>query len=155
VTPADVGPLEEFVRRLSDHTRWLRFMTARPCSSEFVRAEVARMVAGAAGNSITLIVTEGHGGSGAVAAVAELVCDRENGAGEIGVVVMDDAQRKGIGSLLLRQLLQIGRELGLEELHGDMFAENYAMRQLIQALRRPYTATIQAGEMHIIVHLPQ
>jgi RimJ/RimL family protein N-acetyltransferase len=154
VTPADVGLLDEFLRRLSEQTRWLRFMTARPCSPEFVRAEVARMVAGATGNAITLIVTEAGGGSGAVVAAAELACDRERGTGEVGVVVMDDAQRKGIGSLLLRQLLQIAHELGLAHLHGDMFAENYAMRRLLQALRLPYTATIQAGAMHIIVAVP-
>jgi RimJ/RimL family protein N-acetyltransferase len=155
VTPADVGPLAEFVRGLSDRTRWLRFMTARPCSPEFVRAEVARMAAGAAGDSITLIVNDARGGSGAVAAVAELACDRESRTGEVGVVVMDDAQRKGIGSLLLRQVLQIAQELGLAQLHGDMLAENYAMRRLIQALRVPYTATIQAGDIHIIVQVPQ
>ena len=154
VTPANVELLTEFVRSLSEETRWLRFMTARPCSPEFVRAEVARMVAGAAGESITLIVTEAHGGSEAVAAAAELVCDHQRGAGEVGVVVMDHAQRKGIGSLLLRQLLQTAHELGLAYLHGDMFAENYPMRCLIQALQLPYTATIQAGEMHIIVHVP-
>jgi len=155
VTPADVALLGEFVCRLSEQTRWLRFMSARPCSPEFVGAEVARMVAGATGDSITLIVTEARGGSGAVVAVAELACDRASGTGEVGLVVMDDAQRKGIGSLLLRQLLQIAQELGLTHLHGDMFAENYAMRRLIQALRLPYTATIQAGEMHIIVRVPE
>ena len=113
------------------------------------------MMAGATGDSITLIVMEACGGSGAVVAVAELACDRASGTGEVGLVVMDDAQRKGIGSLLLRQLLQIAQELGLTHLHGDMFAENYAMRRLIQALRLPSTATIQAGEMHIIVWVPQ
>jgi len=150
VTPADRELLAEFVRGLSEETRWLRFMTTRPCSPEFVRAEVARMVGGTAGDSVTLIVTEARGGSAAVAAAAELVCDHESSSGEVGVVVMDDAQRKGIGSLLLRQLLQIAQELGVTYLHGDMFAENYAMRRLIQSLRLPYTATIQAGEMHVI-----
>jgi acetyltransferase len=154
VRPADAALLDEFLRRLSAKTRWLRFMTARPCSPEFVSAEVARMVAGSAGNSITLIVTEARDGSEAVAAVAELVYTREGGTGEVGVVVMDDAQRKGIGSLLLRQLLLIAQELGLRHLHGDMFAENYAIQRVIKALQLSYTATIQSGEMHIIVCVP-
>ena len=154
VTPADMELLAEFVRGLSEETRWLRFMTARPCTPEFVRAQVARMVAGAAGDSITLIVTDAHGGSEAVAAAAELVCDHESSTGEVGIVVTDGAQRKGIGSLLLRQLLRHAQELGLAYLHGDMLAENYAMRRLIQTLRVPYTATIQAGEMHVIVGVP-
>jgi len=112
VTPADAGLLDEFLRRLSAKTRWLRFMTARPFSPEVVHAAVARMVAGSAGNAITLIVTEARGRSEAVAAVAELVYTRESGTGEVGVVVMDDAQRKGIGSMLLQRLLQIAQELG-------------------------------------------
>jgi RimJ/RimL family protein N-acetyltransferase len=155
VTPADAGLLDDFLRRLSPKTRWLRFMTARPYSPEAMRAEVARMVAGSAGNSITLIVTEACDGSEAVAAVAELVYTREGGAGEVGVVVLDDAQRKGIGSMLLRQLLQIAQELGLTHLHGDMLAENYAIQRCIKALQLSYTATIQSGEMHIIVLVPE
>jgi acetyltransferase len=152
VTPADAGLLAEFVRRLSGQTRWLRFMTARPCSDEVVRTEVDRMVAG---NSITLVVTEARGGSSAVVAVAELVYDHKSSTGEVGVVVMDDVQRKGIGSLLLRQQLRIAQELGLTQLHGYLFAENYAMRRLIQAFGLPYTATIKAGEMHVIVPVPE
>ena len=155
VTPADAGLLDEFLRRLSAKTRWLRFMTARPCSPEVVHAEVARMVAGSAGNAITLIVTEARGGSEAVAAVAELVYTRESGTGEVGVVVMDDAQRKGIGTMLLQRLLQIAQELGLTHLHGDMFAENDAIRRRIQALRLSYTATIQSGEIHMIIRVPE
>jgi acetyltransferase len=155
VTPADAGLLDDLLRRLSPKTRWLRFMTARPYSPEAMRAEVARMVAGSAGNSITLIVTEACDGSEAVAAVAELVYTLEGGAGEVGVVVMDDAQRKGIGSMLLRQLLQIAQELGLTHLHGDMLAENYAIQRCIKALQLSYTATIQSGEMHIIVLVPE
>jgi acetyltransferase len=154
VTPADVGLLSEFVRGLSEETRWLRFMTARPCSDEFVRAEVARMVAGAAGNAITLIVTKARGGSSAVAAT-ELVYNRKNNTGEVGLVVMDDAQHKGIGSLLLRQLLQIAKELGLTHLHGDLLAENLAMLRLIRALGLPYRASIQAGAIHIVVGIPE
>jgi len=154
VTPADVRLLDEFMYRLSAKSRRLRFMTARPCSPEFVRAQVSRMLAGAAGSSITLVVTDARGGSGAVA-VAELACNREGGAGEVAVVVMDDAQRKGIGSMLLRQLLQIAQALGLAQLHGDMVAENHVMRGLIRALGLPYRATIESGEMHVVVQVPQ
>jgi acetyltransferase len=153
VTPADAEPLAEFVRGLSDEARWLRYMTARPCSPELVRSEVNRMLAGAAGDAITLVVTQACGGSGTVAAVAELVYNRESGADEAGVVVMDAAQRKGHGSVLLHELLHIAQGLGLTQLHGDMFAQNYAIRRLIQALGLPYSAAIQAGAMHVIVQV--
>ena len=155
VTAADVGLLDAFVRRLSDRTRRLRFMTMRPYTPEAVHAEIARLMAGSAGSAITLLTTEGRGEAGAVVAVAELVCEHASSRGEVGLAVMDDAQRKGLGSLLLRQLVQLAQELGLAHLHGDMLAENYVMRRLIQALRLPYTATLQAGEIHIIIDVPQ
>jgi acetyltransferase len=154
VTPADVGRLAEFLSRLSQQTRWLRFMTPRPFSPELVRAEVARIVAGGAGSYVSLIVTESHDGEAAIA-VAELACDHDSATGEIAVVVRDDAQRKGIGGLLMRQLVQIAQELGLTHLHGDMFAENYPMRHLLRSLGLPSTTTIHSGEMHVIIGMPQ
>jgi DNA-binding NarL/FixJ family response regulator len=155
VTPGDAGPLEEFLQGLSARTRWLRYMTARPCTPEVVHAEVARMLAGSAGSLITLVVAEAREGSEALIAVAELAYTRESGSGEVGVVVMDAAQRKGIGSLLLRQLVLIAQQLGLTHLHGDMLAENYAIQRLIKALGLSCTATIQSGEMHVIVRVPE
>ena len=154
VTPADAGRLAEFLSRLSQQTRWLRFMTPRPFSPELVRAEVARIVAGGAGSYVTLIVTESHDGEAAVA-VAELACDHDSATGEIAVVVRDDAQRKGIGGLLMRQLVQIAQERGLTHLHSDMFAENYPMRHLLRGLGLPSTTTIHSGEMHVIIGMPQ
>ena len=67
----------------------------------------------------------------------------------------DEAQRKGIGSLLLRQLLQIAQQLGLTYLHGDMLPENYAIQRLIRTLGVSYTATIQAGTMYICVRVDE
>ncbi len=155
VTPADVGLLNVFLYRLSDRARCMRFTTGRPCSPEFVREQVGRMLAGAAGDSITLIATDPRGGPGAVVGVAELVCDRAHSAGEVGVVVMDDVQRKGIGRVLVQQLLQIAQVLGLAELHGDMYAENRAIQRLVQALGQPFSTAIHAGEMHVVVGVPE
>ena len=155
VTPADAGLLDEFLRRLSAKTRWLRFMTARPCSPEVVHAEVARMVAGSTGNAITLIVTEARSGSEAVAAVAELVYTRESGTGESESSLWMMPSGRGSAAMLLQRLLQIAQELGLTHLHGDMFAENDAIRRRIQALQLSYTATIQSGEIHMIIRVPE
>jgi acetyltransferase len=140
--------------RLSQQTRWLRFMTPRPFSPEFVRAEVARIVAGSAGSYVSLIVTESCDGE-AAAAVAELACDHDSATGEIAIVVRDDAQRKGIGGFLMGQLVQIAQERGLTHLHSDMLAENYPMRRLLRGLGLPSTTTIHSGEMHVIIGLPQ
>ena len=154
VTPADAERLAEFLSRLSQQTRWLRFMTPRPFSPELVRAEVTRIVASGADSYVALIVTESHDGEAAVA-VAELACNHDSATGEIAIVVRDDAQRKGIGSLLMGQLVQLAQESGLTHLHCDMLAENYPMRRVLRGLGLPSTTTIHSGEMHVIIGMPQ
>ena len=52
VTPADVGRLAEFLSRLSQQTRWLRFMTPRPFSPSSCGQRVARIVAGGASSYV-------------------------------------------------------------------------------------------------------
>src|SRR5262245_10803285 len=137
--PTDTERLYAFMCGLSERTRRLRFMTQRPFSDDVARLEVARVVAGSADGYVTLIVTEMHGAKEVAVALAELACDRNSDTGEIAVVVRDDWQRKGIGSFLLGQLVQIAQEIGLTYLRADLLAENYPMQRLLRALGLPST----------------
>ena len=155
VTPADAGLLDDFLdpaipedALAALHDGTTLFTRGHACGGRSHGS-------GSAGNSITLVATEACDGAEAVAAVAELVYTREGGAGEVEVVVLDDAQRKGIGNMLCGSCYRSRRKFGLTHLHGDMLAENYAVQRCIKALQLSYTATIQSGEMHIIVRVPE
>jgi acetyltransferase len=53
-------------------------------------------------------------------------------AGEIALLVVDRWQRRGLGGALLRGLLDEARHTGIRRLHGDMLADNDAMRALVR-----------------------
>ena len=46
------------------------------------------------------------------------------------MMVTDAYQRKGIGSRLLKQLVQIGRDERLESITAEMLNENHAMQRV-------------------------
>ena len=154
VMPIDTEQLYEFMRGLSERTRWRRFMTRRPFSDDVARLEVARVLAGSIDDHVSLIVTEMHGAKEVAVALAELACDRSSDTGEIAVVVRDDWQRKGIGTFLLGQLVRIAHEGGLAYLRADLFADNYPMRRLLYALGLPSTTTNHRGELSWVARLP-
>jgi GNAT superfamily N-acetyltransferase len=129
-------------------------MTQRPFSDDVARLEVARVLAGSADAHITLIVTEMCGAKEVAVALAELARDRNSDTGEIAVVVRDDRQRKGIGSFLLGQLVQIAQESGLTYLRADLLAENYPMQRLLHALGLPSRTTNYTGELYWVARVP-
>ena len=53
---------------------------------------------------------------------------------EFAMLVVDDFQRRGIGSELLNRLLQIGREEGVERVIAYMLGENRGMRLISKRL---------------------
>jgi acetyltransferase len=52
------------------------------------------------------------------------------GEAEFSVLVNDEWQRLGLGSELLRRLIEIGRDEKLAHLSGVVLAENHAMQHI-------------------------
>jgi acetyltransferase len=152
---ADAFLLAELLCRLSDRARRLRYMRSGPFSTEAIWSEAVRMTRGHPHDHTTLAATIRLNECDEAIAVAELVRDRyDPTAGEIALVVRDDQQRHGIGTFLLRQLLQAAQLNSITSLSANMLAENSAMLRLIRALGLPYTATTRYGETQVIVHVP-
>lgn len=68
---------------------------------------------------------------------------------EVALVIVDAFQRRGIGTELLRRLVEIGRDERLDRIAADILAENYAMQRVFErlgfSLSRPSgSATIRA-----------
>jgi len=53
---------------------------------------------------------------------------------EFAIVVADAWQHKGIGSRLLRCLMEAARDRGLQSMEGEILADNQPMLRLITAL---------------------
>lgn len=56
----------------------------------------------------------------------------EPGRAEMAFMVVDAWQRRGIGSLLMHHLIQIARDVGLQELTADVLPENTGMLKVFE-----------------------
>jgi GNAT superfamily N-acetyltransferase len=129
--PTDLAALGEFFAGLSPRTRYLRFFAAiTPTGS------MLRRLAGSAGAD-ALVATDG----GVIIGHAMAVDQAGPGRGptaDVGVVVADAWQGRGIGSALLRALIGRAQARGVAWLTMDVQHGNTLMRGII--VRRWATA---------------
>ena len=124
--PADDEAIRDFLCGLSVRTQYFRFFTAMcPPSRGLLRALTAAnqkadilLVTGADGRVI------GHG------MTVDAACER-TGSADVGLVVTDDWQGHGLGSVLLRLLTARAAERGITSLVLDVLPENHRMLGIV------------------------
>jgi acetyltransferase len=147
----DAALLVDMLERLSDRSRWLRYMTTRALVGEAALAE-ARRVTG--GHHAMIVLADDRGGA-EVLAIAEMVRDtRDPGTAEIGLVVRDDEQSNGIGSVLIGRLVQIAPQVGITTLLGDVLAENRVILRLLGRLGLQHTTMLEQGVCQVRISVP-
>jgi GNAT superfamily N-acetyltransferase len=133
VRPEDAALLHEGFERLSPRSRFQRFMSAKPRLSQ----DELRY--------LTSVDGERHV---AIGAVTRSPTGREVGLGvgrffrleqapetaEVAITVVDDAQGKGLGRVLLERLVEAARERGVECFEFRVLAGNQPMYRLVQTL---------------------
>lgn len=72
---------------------------------------------------------------------------------DIGIIVEDEWQRRGIGKLLLLKLAVAARRRRIEAFTGVVLAENRAMMRLITAVFTGVRSTVRGGQYEIYAPL--
>ncbi len=103
----DLEKLIKFYTTLSDRT--MRYL--RPY--RFTKKEVEVMLGRVDFRNVFSIVAECE--QGEIVGEVRLIT-HETGSGEIGIVVHDDYQNRGIGQSLLREMIDLARRKGIEKL---------------------------------------
>jgi GNAT superfamily N-acetyltransferase len=125
-TASDCDAIRWFVAGLSLRTRFLRFFTpASPLSSGVLRA-----MCGAGRTSDVLVATHdgvviGH------AMAADSISPDGCRVTDIGVVIADPWQSRGVGSMILRRLVARAAARGVSVLVMDVLPENRPMLAMI------------------------
>ncbi|MFN7087918.1 MAG: GNAT family N-acetyltransferase [Burkholderiales bacterium] len=131
IRPED-APLEaEFVRNLSDESRYYRFMDSlRELSpqmlSRFTQVDYDRHLA--------LIAVSRTNGTETEIAVARYVVTDDGSGCEFAIVVADAWQHKGVGTQLLRTLMDAARQRGVRTMFGEVLASNHRMLEFVRRL---------------------
>jgi GNAT superfamily N-acetyltransferase len=153
--PTDLTLVTDLLRRLSDDSWYLRYLSPRPRAANAVHNEAQRLVRDQTWLHTTLIAMVEHQGREDAVAVAELRRDPlMPNVGDVAIAVRDDVQHNGIGSLLFQRLMQLARLTGIAALRAELFAGNHRAKRLLRSVTFPHTTTLQDGVLQLFVHLP-
>jgi RimJ/RimL family protein N-acetyltransferase len=72
---------------------------------------------------------------------------------ELAFAVADDFQGLGLGTIVLKHLIHIGRETGIKLFEADVIAENTAMIRVFEKSGLPITKTLEGRNVHITMTL--
>ncbi|WP_319239590.1 GNAT family N-acetyltransferase [uncultured Propionivibrio sp.] len=131
VAPEDAGIEQEFVRHLSDESKYYRFMDAL---RELTPATLVRFTQIDYAREMALLATITEGTAERVIGIARYVACADGETAEFALVVADAWQKRGVGRQLMRALIEEAREKGYRRMVGDVLAMNAKMLRLASAL---------------------
>lgn len=130
VRPDDGPGLAEAYDQLSENSRYRRFFTGKPHLSEQSLAYFTD-VDHRDHEAVVAVVS----GSGQLVGVARYIrIPGQPDQAEVAITVLDSWQRRGLGTVLLRELAQRAAEEGIRYFVADILAENRPMVTLAQRL---------------------
>lgn len=132
VTPADRALLQAGFDRLSDRSRYLRFLGAHP---RLTPAELDRFVAPGDGNRAAIGAVGQAGPTPVPMGIARYVRLPDTPeAAEFALTVVDDVQGTGLGSFLLGALARHATASGIDSFVGYLRGDNTGMLRIARQL---------------------
>jgi acetyltransferase len=142
IRPADMDLEKAFVKKLSDYSRYYRFMhpiqeLSPAMLEQFTHPDYDREMA--------LIALFSRDGQEEQIGVARYVKYPDGRECEFALAVADEWQGKGVGTALMRELISVARSFGLESMEGFVLTSNQAMLKLVKFLG--FSSTINPNDL--------
>jgi len=151
IVPGDREACLATFERLSEESRYLRFLTPVPRLSE---AQVDFLVEVDHHDHEALIAFELESGKGV--GIARFVRDETDPAvAEAAVAVADDWQGRGIGKALCRLLADRAREEGIARFDATLLTRNRNMLSVLNAIGPTRVVSTESGTIAVEVSLPE
>ncbi|MEM1586677.1 MAG: bifunctional acetate--CoA ligase family protein/GNAT family N-acetyltransferase [Candidatus Bathyarchaeia archaeon] len=128
--PEDEPLLIELFKALSTETMRLRFFRIMKEIDHYTAARYCNIDYG---REMTIVAETEVGGRRRLIGMANLIAQPDGCSSEISVVVGDPWQNKGLGSIMIDHLIEVGRDMGQKKLFGEFLAEN---RKVFHILRK-------------------
>ncbi len=136
IRPEDEPLLIGFHERLSERSVYLRYASLMKTSQRVAHERLVRICFNDYDREIALVVERPNPQTGApeIIGVGRLTKLFGTNDGEFAMLVADDVQRLGIGTELLKRLVQVGRDENLDHILADILRQNRAMQRVCQKL---------------------
>ena len=152
--PDEGEKLVDGMQKLSPESRRRRFLSVK---SRLSRKEVDFLTRCDMRDhlAIGLAITDEQGEERQAVAVARCVRASDDPTlGDVAVVVLDEWQRRGIGTLLTERLAALCWEVGIRRWRGTFFADNLASRKLLERVGKKCKSGLEsAGVVEVVFEL--
>ncbi|MDB4958365.1 MAG: family N-acetyltransferase [Myxococcales bacterium] len=154
LTPADKAGLRRGFERLSDESRYSRFLVPKQRLSD---DELRYLTEIDQEDHFAIVALEQAKEGDAEAAglgIARFIRLADPKAAEAAIALADEAQGQGLGRLLFLRLVAAARERGIERFRCEVLASNASMKALIDQITPDKTVEVGSGVMSIDLELP-
>jgi acetyltransferase len=136
IRPEDEPKIVEFHQHLSEQSVYLRYFRTFRLSQRVQHERLTRICFVDYDRDMALVAewANPERAENEIVAVGRLSRMHSGNEAEFALLVRDAFQGKGLGSELLRRLLQIGRDEGLQRVIAYILGENHGMRRICKKL---------------------
>jgi acetyltransferase len=136
IRPEDETLIIDFHGRLSDETVYQRYFSKLGYEQRVAHERLVRVCFTDYDREIALVAEqlEPETGKVRIAGVARMVRLHNSADAEISLIVCDECQGQGLGSEMVRRLVEVGREEGVERLVAEVLATNSGMLRICREL---------------------
>lgn len=133
ISPEDEPLVVQFHETLSEHSVYLRYFHLIKLSHRVSHERLARICFIDYEREMALVAEHKHpDGTSEILAIARLSKLHGVNEAEFAMLISDPHQRQGIGTELLRRLVQVGRDEGIDRIVCEMLAENRGMQRVCE-----------------------
>ena len=135
IRPEDEPLIVKFHETLSERTVYLRYLQALKLSQRVAHERLTRICFNDYDREMALVVeTKDAAGEARILGVGRLRKIPGSNDGEFAILVSDEFQGQGLGTELVRRLIEVGRQEKLGKIIGDVLQDNVVMRRVCEKL---------------------
>ena len=148
VRPEDSDAVAAMHERCSEQTLYRRYLTA---VGQWRDVTLRRLTGGHRGATIVAMSEEG-----AIVGLGHVFPESatDGQTAELAVIVEDAYQRRGIGTRLVRHMLELAERLGFDQVVGTVLAQNNEMLRVLEATGLVWSSQVQDGVLTLRAPLP-
>ncbi|HEX2913941.1 MAG TPA: bifunctional acetate--CoA ligase family protein/GNAT family N-acetyltransferase [Chloroflexia bacterium] len=153
IRPEDEPLMVKFHETLSDRTVYFRWLHMMNLSQRISHERLTRICFNDYDREIALVAdrTDPETGEHEILGVGRLTKLHASNVADFAVLVSDKWQGRGLGDVLLEQVIQVGRDWKLDRIIGDIHPENRNMQKLAdkKGFRRRYSMEDQLYKVEL------
>jgi acetyltransferase len=136
IRPDDEPLMTQFHQTLSGRSVYLRYFYSLSLKSRVAHDRLVRICHVDDEREVALVVdyTNKRTGQQQILGVGRLIRLDAQDEAEVAILVSDQYQKQGLGTELLRRLIQIARDQKLHRVSGELLRDNLAMQVIVRKL---------------------